>query len=96
MYGNSDSAVPGGLRGWWASPPRSGMQRIISPVEYHHLRGFAGVRIVSGIVLTGLGVTTLAFGGNDARTYGWAAMFLAVAAANLAFACWELKIADSA
>jgi hypothetical protein len=54
------------------------------------------VRIISGVVLTGLGVTTLAFGGNDAKTYGWAAMFLAVAAANLAFARWELTIADSA
>ena len=63
--------------------------------EYHHLRACAGVRIASGAVLTGLGVVTLALGGNDAKTYGWAAAFLAPAAANLAFACWELTIAGS-
>jgi hypothetical protein len=94
MYGQNDSTAPRGLRGWWASPPRSGMRRIISPLEYRHLRGFARLRIVSGGVLTGLGVVTLAFGGNDARTYGWASVFLAIAAANLAFACWELMIAN--
>jgi hypothetical protein len=71
------------------------MQRIISPWEYRHLRGLAGVRIASGVVLTGLGVVTLAFGGNDGKTYGWAAAFLAVAAANVAFARWELTIAGS-
>jgi hypothetical protein len=94
MYGQNDSTAPRGLRGWWGSPPRSGMRRIISPVEYRHLRGFARLRIVSGGVLTGLGVVTLAFGGNDTRTYGWASVFLAIAAANLAFACWELMIAN--
>ena len=95
MYGQNDSAAPKGLRGWWASPARSGMRRIISPWEYHHLRASARVRIASGAVLTGLGVVTLAFGGNDGKTYGWAAAFLAIAAANLAFAYWELTIAGS-
>ena len=85
-----------GLRGWWSSPPRSGMQRIISPWEYRHLRPWAGVRIAAGAVLIGLGVVTLAFGGNDGKTYGWTMGFLALAAANLAFACWELRIAGSA
>ncbi len=94
MYGHHDSTAPRGLRGWWASPPRSGLRRIISPVEYRHLRGFARLRIVSGSVLTGLSVITLAFGGNDARTYGWASVFLVPAAANLAFARWELMIAS--
>jgi hypothetical protein len=34
-------------------------------------------------------------GGNDLKTYGWTAAFLAAAAANLSFARWELTIARS-
>jgi hypothetical protein len=40
--------------------------------------------------LAGLGVVTLAFGGNDWTTYGWTLAFLALAATNWAFAGWEL------
>ena len=83
-------------RGWWASPPRSGPRRVISPWEYRHLRLSASVRIGAGIVQAGLGVVTLTFGGNDRKTYGWTTAFLAGAAANLAFAYWELAIARSA
>jgi len=89
------STAPAGLRGWWASPPRSGVQRIISPWEYRHLRASARVRIASGIALTGLGAVTLSFGGNDWKTYGWTMVFLALAAAQFSFACWELIIARS-
>ena len=96
MNARNDNAAPKGRRGWWSSPPRSGMQRIISPWEYRHLRPWAGVRIAAGTVLIGLGVVTLAFGGNDGKTYGWAMVFLALGAANLAFASWELRIAGSA
>ncbi len=85
----------GGLRAWWATPPRTGMRRIISPWEYRHLRGWARVRILSGGVLITLGVVTLAFGGSDWKTYGWALVFFAAAAANWAFAWWELSIARS-
>jgi hypothetical protein len=46
------------------------MRLIISPLEYRHLRGSARVRIGGGIVLAGLGVVTLAYGGNDRKTYG--------------------------
>jgi hypothetical protein len=90
-----DSTAAQGLRGW-AYPERSGIRRLISPWEYRHLRSWAAARIGSGIVLTSLGVVTLAFGGNDWQTYGPAMVFLAVAAANLAFGCWELSIARSA
>jgi hypothetical protein len=96
MYAPNDNTAPKGLRGWWASPPRSGMQRIISPWEYRRLRAWAGVRIASGIVLAGLGVVTLSFGGNDWKTYGWTMVFLALAAAQFSFAYWELIIARSA
>lgn len=93
MNAPHDSTGPGGLREWWASPARSGLRLIISPWEYRRLRLWAGVRTGGAIVAAGLGVITLIFGGNDAKTYGWAALFLAIAAANLAFARWELTIA---
>jgi hypothetical protein len=96
MNAPKDNTAAKGLRGWWASPPRSGMQRILIPWEYRHLRAFAGVRIASGVVLVGLGAVTLSLGGNDAETYGWATAFLALAAAQFAFAYWELTIARSA
>jgi uncharacterized membrane protein YgaE (UPF0421/DUF939 family) len=72
------------------------MQLIISPWEYRHLRRFAGLRIGGGAVAAGLGVVTLAFGGNDWKTYGWTLVFLAIAAANLGWAYWEFSIARSA
>ncbi len=96
MRGPDTNSAPNGVRGWWTSPPRSGMRLIISPIEYRHLRTWAGVRIASGTILVGLGAVTLIFGGNDSKTYGWAVAFLAPAAANLAFAYWELSIARSA
>ena len=95
MHAPNDNTAPRGLRGWWASPPRSGMQRIIAPWEYRHLRAFARLRIAFGTAVVGLGVVTLAFGGNDAKTYGWTAAFLALAAALFSFAYWELTIARS-
>jgi hypothetical protein len=95
MHAPNNNAAPKGLRGWWTTPARSGMRLIISPWEYRHLRAFAGVRIAGGIVLAGLGLVTLSFGGNDSKTYGWTLAFLAAAAADLAFAYWELSIARS-
>jgi len=96
MNAPNDSTASKDPRGWCASPARSGMRRMISPWEYRHLRFWAGVRISSGIVLVGLGVVTLSFGGNDRKTYGWTMAFLAAAVANLAFGRWELTIARSA
>jgi len=78
------------------TPGRSGMRRIISPWEYRHLRFWAGVRLGAGMVLVGVSVVTLAFGGNDWKTAAWTMAFLALAAANVAFAYWELTIARSA
>ena len=95
MHVPNDNTAPRGPRGWWTSPPRSGPRLIIAPWEYRHLRAFARVRVVSGIGAAGLGVVTLAFGGKDWKTYGWTLAFLAVGAANLAFAYWELTIVRS-
>jgi hypothetical protein len=95
MHAPDDGTAPEGLHGWSASPPRSGMRRIIAPWEYRHLRAWAGVHIAIGIVLAGLGAVTLSFGGNDWKTYGWTTVFLALTAAQFSFGCWELTIACS-
>ena len=91
----SDNTTPRGLRGWWASPPRSGMRRVIIPWEYRHLRAFAGVRIAAAIVLVGLGAVTLSFGGADWPAYGWTAFWLVLAALQFSVAYWYLTIARS-
>ena len=96
MYAPNDNTAPRGLRGWWLTPPRSGMQRIISPWEYRHLRAWARVRIAAGIVLAGLGAVTLFGGSFSAKAVGFAAVFLVAAAASFSFAAWELAIARSA
>ena len=92
MHATGDNSSRG-LRGWWGSPPRSGMRLLIVPWEYRHLRAWARVRIVAGVVAAALAVVVLSLGGEDWKTYGWAIAFLAVAAASWGFAFWELSIA---
>jgi hypothetical protein len=94
MNASNDTAIKG-PRGWWSSPTRSGMRRIIAPWEYRHLLGWARVRIAAGAVLAGLGVVTLSLGGNDSTTYVFTIVFLAAAAAQFSFAGWLLTIARS-
>jgi len=96
MNAPTDNTAPRGLRGWWASPPRSGLQRIIIPWEYRHLRAFARVNIAAGIVLTGLGAITLVEGSFTTEAVVWAIVFLAGAALSLASAAWFLAIDRSA
>jgi hypothetical protein len=95
MQAPDNNTAPKGLRGWWTTPARSGMRRIIAPWEYRHLRAFARMRILGSIVAAGCCVLTLAFGGSNWKAYGWAIAFGVIAAANLAFAGWELNIARS-
>ena len=71
------------------------MRRIIWPFEYRHLRAFAAVRITAGIVLTGVGAFVLFGGSASTIAVGWAALFLAAAAASFSFAYWLLTIARS-
>jgi hypothetical protein len=87
--GNDTAAK--GLRGWWLSPPRPGLQRMISPWEYRHLRAFGVTRIFGGSIAAAAGVVCLSY-----RVPGWAAFFLAIGAGNLAGGYWYLTIDRSA
>jgi hypothetical protein len=94
MNATNDNTAAKGLRGWWLTPPRSGMQRWIAPWEYRHLRGWAAMRIASGIVFAGLGVyVILAAWPSTWAIFG--AYLLVAGVANLPFAYWELNIASS-
>jgi len=88
MNASNDNAAAKSLRGWWLSPPRSGMQRLIAPWEYRHLRGFGVTRVFGGSVAAAAGVVCLAY-----AAYGWAAFFLVIGALNLAGGYWYLTIA---
>jgi hypothetical protein len=91
MNAPNDSTAFERLRRWWASPPRSGMQRLIIPWEYRHLRVFGLTRLAGGGVAAAAGVVCLWYG-----VYGWAAFFLVLGALNLAGGSWYLTIARSA
>jgi hypothetical protein len=80
-----------GLRGWWLSPPRTGMHRLIAPWEYRHLRLFGVVRVAGAAVDAAAGAVCLSYG-----VYGWAAFFLVIGALNLAGGSWFLTIDRSA
>jgi len=80
-----------GLRGWWASPPRPGLQRLINPWEYRHLRGFGVTRVAGGSIAAAAGIICLAYG-----VWGWAAFFLVIGALNLGGGYWYLTIDRSA
>ena len=96
MNAPDDNTAFSRLRRWWLAPPRPGMQRLIVPWEYHHLRGFGVTRIVGASVAAVAGILTLSFGGSDPKTYVWAAFFLVLAALNLAGGWWYLAIARAA
>jgi hypothetical protein len=87
MNAPNDNTAPKGLRGWWASPPRAGLRRLIIPWEYRHLRFFGVTRIAGGSIAAFAGLVCLSYG-----VYGWAAFFLVLAALNLAGGSWFLTI----
>lgn len=86
-----DNTAAKGPRGWWASPPRPGMQRFINPWEYSHLRAFGVTRIFGGSAAAAAGVVCLAYG-----VHGWAAFFLVIGALNLGGGYWYLTVDRSA
>jgi hypothetical protein len=91
MNATSDNTAAKGLRGRWASPPRSGMHRLIAPYEYRRLRVFGVGHIAGGSVAAAAGLVCLSYG-----VYAWAAFFLVIAALNLAGGSWFLTIDRSA
>ena len=91
MNAPHDRTAAKSLRGWWLSPPRHGMARLLAPFEYRHLRFFGVVRLVGGSVAAVAGVICLSY-----SVYGWAAFFLLVGALDLAGGYWELTLARSA
>jgi hypothetical protein len=90
MDAQNDNTAPKGLRGWWASPPRSGLRRLIAPWEYRHLRAFGVTRIAGGSVAATAALVCLSYG-----VFGWAAFFLAIGAGNLAGGYWYITVARS-
>jgi hypothetical protein len=94
MDAAKDSTGRKGLRGWWLSPPRSGLRRILAPWEYRHLRPFAALHIIGGTVALVLGAIVLSL-----VTDAWLILgvfWIVVAAVNYAVGYWELTIAESA
>ncbi|MGP8001280.1 MAG: hypothetical protein ACLPKI_28745 [Streptosporangiaceae bacterium] len=78
------------LRRWWLTPARPGLQRLIAPWEYRHIRTFGLMRIAGGCVAVVPGLICVGYG-----VYAWAAFFLVIAALSLAAGYWELTIARS-
>jgi len=91
MNAPRDNTAAKRLRRWWLTPPRPGLQRLIHPWEYRHLRFFGVTRIAAGSAAAAAGFICLSYG-----VYGWAAFFLVVATLSVAAGCWELTIARSA
>jgi hypothetical protein len=89
----NDNTGRKGLRGWWLTPPRSGMRRFLAPWEYRNLRPWALLRIVGGTVALVLGGIVLSLVTDAWLILG--AFWMVVALANYAVAYWMLSIADS-
>jgi hypothetical protein len=91
MNAPNDNTAAKRLRRWWLTPPRPGLQRLINPIEYRHLRGFGVTRIAGGSAAAAAGVICLSYG-----VYGWAAFFLVLAALNFAGGYWYISVVRSA
>jgi hypothetical protein len=87
MNASNDNTAANRLGEWWASPPRSGMQRLINPIVYRHLRAVGVIHMFGGGVAAAAGLICLAY-----HAYGWAAFFLVLGAGNLAGGYWYLTI----
>ncbi|MBV9794648.1 MAG: hypothetical protein JO016_11990 [Actinobacteria bacterium] len=90
MNGPDDNSTAGGLRKWWFYPPRPGLQRLINPWEYRHLRFSGAIRIFGGCIAAGAGIICLGY-----SAWGWATFFLVLGALNLAGGGWYLSIDGS-
>ena len=90
MSAPDGNTAPKGVRGWWASPQRSGSRRLINPWEYRHLRASGATRIAGGSVLAFGGVLLLSNG-----AYRWATLFLVLGTLNLGGGIWYITVARS-
>jgi hypothetical protein len=102
MNAPHDDTAAKGLRGWWLSPPRAGVHRLISPWEYRHLGVSGATRAAAGGFQLGIGLVLVSLG-RKAETeqerrkmYRLSAWFLVPAAGNLAGGYWYTTIASSA
>ena len=59
MRAPNDNTAAKGLRGWWLTPPRHGIRRMINPGAYRHLRAFGVTHIAGGSVATAAAVVCL-------------------------------------
>ena len=90
MNGPNDTPLRRGLRAWWQSPPRSGLQRLINPGSTATSAPL-GSCVLPAAVAAGASVIRLSY-----AVYGWAAFFGAIAALNLAGGSWYITIDRSA
>ena len=91
MNASANGSAAHGLRAWWLTPERPGIQRLINPWEYRHLRVFGAMRVGGGVIAGAAGLICLGYG-----ALGWAAFFLVLGALNLAGGWWYLSVARSA
>jgi hypothetical protein len=102
MNAPNDNTAANGLRGWWLSTPRSGMQRLISPWEYRHLPVSGTTHAAAGGFQLGIGLVLLSLGrraGTEQerrKMYQLSAWFLVPAGLNLAAGYWYITVASSA
>ena len=101
MNAPEDSTAAKGLRGWWASPPRPGLQRLINPWEYRPLPVSGVTRAAAGGFQLGIGLVLISLGRNAGtdqerrKMFRLSAWFLVPAALNLAGGYWYIAIARS-
>jgi hypothetical protein len=91
MNAAHDNTFAKGLRRWWLTPPRPGLQRAINPWAFRHLRVFGVMHVAGGSLAAAAGVICLAY-----SAYGWAGFFGVIAALNLGGGYWYLSIDRSA
>jgi hypothetical protein len=72
------------------TPPRTGINRVIPPLVYRHLRFCGSAALAGGGVAAAVGFICLAYVG-----YAWAAFFLVLAALAFAGGFWYLATARS-
>jgi hypothetical protein len=82
---------PDVLHGQVLSSERRGIYRLVPPWVYRHPRFFGAGHITGGSVAATAGLICLSYG-----VHGFGALFLVLAALNLAGGFWYLTIAGSA